>query len=78
MFPATDPLELISIEILVLLPKTKSGTQYIFLVTDRFSKLAKQIPTTKTTGTAVASIVLENSVSNLCITTKLLTGNGPW
>lgn len=63
-FPATEPLELIAIDILCPLLETKSGNLYNIIMTDHFSKLMKGIPTTKTTAKMRAIIILEHWVSN--------------
>lgn len=73
----TEPLEFITTDILGLLPKMNSGMQYIVVMTEWFSELAKAIPTTKTTKTEVVKIVLEHWVNNFGTPTELLTDNGP-
>lgn len=77
VFPATAPLKTIAIDILNTLLTTRSGNQWIVVMTNRFSKLAREITTTKTTATTVATIFLEHWVSNFGLPVKNPTGNGP-
>ena len=44
IFPATRPLESLSIDILGLLTKTKKGHRFLALMSDRFSKLRTFCP----------------------------------
>lgn len=57
------------------LPKTKQGSQFVVVITDRYTKRTKAIPTTKN-ATTVARILLEHWVAYYAITSKLLTDNG--
>lgn len=77
LFSATEPLEFVAIDILGPLPKTANGNQYIIVMTDRFSKLTKALPTAKTTATTVATTSLEHWVANFGILSKVVTDNGP-
>lgn len=42
------------INILGPLPKTTQGTQFVVVMTDRYTKLTKATPTTKMSATTVA------------------------
>ena len=44
LFPASAPLESVSIDVLGELLKTARGNQYLLVVSDRFTKLTKSIP----------------------------------
>ena len=47
LFPATRPLESLGVDILGPLPKTKTGKQFLLVITDRFTKL-KQVVALRT------------------------------
>lgn len=74
-FLAIKSLRFIAIDIHGPLPKTKSGLQYIVVVTDQFPMRPKAILTAKTTAIIVAIICLEHLVSNFGKRTKVLTNN---
>lgn len=76
-FPAKELLVYIVIDVFVPVQKTKSGNQYIDVITYWISKQTETIQTAKTTATKVAAIFLEHWVSNSGIPTKLPTNNGP-
>ena len=44
LFPATKPGEQVAIDLLGPLPRTRSGFEYILVITDRFSKMTKVHP----------------------------------
>jgi hypothetical protein len=54
LFPPLGPLEFIAIDILGPLPKTKSGHQYLVIISDRFSKLTRAVPVRNVTAETVA------------------------
>lgn len=58
------------------LPKTKQGNQVVVVMADRYTTLKKAMPTTKTNATIVARIILESSVANYSISSRLRTDNG--
>lgn len=47
-------------DILGPLPKTKQGSQFVVVMSDGHTKLAKSVPTMKTNSTAVAGIFLKH------------------
>lgn len=59
------------------LPKAKQSNQISVVMTDRYTKLAKAITTTKRNAATVAGIFLEYLVANYGIPSKILTDNGP-
>lgn len=75
VFPTTEPLKFIAILVLVPLPKTRSGKQYIVVATDRVSNLTKVLPTAKTTTSSVATIFLKHLVRNSSTPKRDLTDN---
>ena len=44
LFPATRPLESVSIDILGSLPKSERGKRFLLVITDRFTKLTTVVP----------------------------------
>lgn len=74
--PAT-PLEFVAVDILGLLPKTKTSSGFIIVMTNRCSKLTRAIPTKKTTATDVAHILVEDWAVPYDVPIQLLTNNGP-
>ena len=77
LFPANGPLEFVAMDILGPLPKTKQGNQFVVVLTDRYSKLTRAIPTGKTTATTVATIFVDHWVIPYGIPNYVLTDNGP-
>lgn len=67
----------VSIEVPWPLPKTKAGNQFIFVLTNRFSKLKKECPRTKKTAATVAAIFINDWVVILKIPSKFLTDDRP-
>lgn len=70
LFPPTAPLEVVAIDILGPLLKIKTEYQFIVVMTDRFSKLAKATPTAKTTAKTLAQIFLNDWMANFGIPAK--------
>jgi hypothetical protein len=54
LFPANELLEFVAIQILGPLPKTAHGNRFMFVISDRFSKLTRTVPMRTTTALAVA------------------------
>lgn len=64
-------------DILALLLNTKPGNQFVFVMTNRYTKRTRAIPTTTTNATTVARIFVEHWVANCGIPSKLLSENRP-
>ena len=77
LFPANGPFEFVAMDILGPLPKTSHGKQYVLVITDRYTKLARAIPMKKTTAPLVAAAFLQNWIYPYGIPESLLTDNGP-
>lgn len=72
-FLATRPLEFFAMDILGPLPKSDYGNQYGVVVTDRYSKITRSIPTRQTTFINLAYIFLNvwtvlNGIPNYILT----------
>lgn len=57
--------------------KEKSGKQLLVVITDRYSKMTKAIPTARKTFTAFAMIFVEHWISNFGILSTIPIDNGP-
>lgn len=70
-------MEFVAIDILRTLPKTTNLMQLIVVITDRNTKGAREIPSSKTTMPLVVSICFKHWIIQLRIYGLLLTNNGP-
>jgi hypothetical protein len=76
LFPPSDPLEQVAIDILGPLPKTKRGHQYILVVTDWYSKLARAAPLRGVTAHEIAATFVDLWVASYGIPVFELCDNG--
>jgi transposase InsO family protein len=44
LFPASEPLQYVAVDILGPLPETENGNRFLLVMTDRFSKLTRTVP----------------------------------
>jgi len=63
LFPATEPLTELSVDIFGPIPASKKGNRFILVITDRFAKLTKRVALRRITGTSVASAIIDAWVS---------------
>ncbi|CAN8067637.1 unnamed protein product [Agarophyton chilense] len=77
LFPAAKPLEFVAMDIVGPFPKSVTGHEYILVITDRFTKLCREVPLRPTTAPVVARTFLENWAYPYGIPNYLLTDNGP-
>lgn len=75
-FPASGPLELIAIDILVTLLRLLKGNQYAIAIIEKHTKFKRVEPAEKTTATHVANLFIESSRVPYSIRTNFLTDNG--
>lgn len=73
-FSASGPLNFVAMHILCPLSKTSQSKQYLLNLTDRYSKLTRTIPTSKTNATH-ASLFLNHWIIPFGIPAYLLTNN---
>lgn len=76
LFPATAPLEDISMDILGPLIETPHGNAYILVITDRYSKLTRSIPMSSVKAIDVARTFLSHWVYAYGPPKSMLTDNG--
>lgn len=60
MFPEICPFNFVAVNVLGPLPKTALGRQYIFVITDQYSKVTRAITTDKRTASHIASILRDS------------------
>jgi transposase InsO family protein len=77
LFPASSPLEYVSIDLLGPLPKTAHGNRFLLVMTDRFSKLTRTVPLRSTTAYVVAKVFCDHWVFTYGPPRHVLTDNGP-
>jgi Integrase core domain len=76
LFPASEPLEYVSMDILGPLTKTQHGNRFLLVITDRFSKLTRTVPLRTISALAVAKAFCEAWIFAYGPPRYLLTGNG--
>jgi len=59
LFPATEPLTEVNVEILGPLPTSRARNRYVLVFTDRFSKVVRCVALMKITAVSVASALVE-------------------
>jgi hypothetical protein len=77
LFPASLPLEYVSIDLLGPLPKTAHGNRFLLVMTDRFSKLTRTVPLRTTSALVVAKAFCEHWVFCYGPPRYVLSDNGP-
>lgn len=59
------------------IPKTNQGKQYLYVRTDRYSKLTRDILVSRTTSLHTSNIILDQGTVSFVIPANLLTNNKP-
>jgi transposase InsO family protein len=77
LFPANEPLESISMDILGPLPRTKHANRFSLVISDRYSKVTKTVPLRTVTALSVARAFCDNWAYVYGPTVSLLTDNRP-
>lgn len=73
LLPQTGPLDCFAMDILSPLPKTKYGNQYLFVLTYRYMKQAMVLPGTTVASMSIATVFVDNWVTQYGIPTYFLT-----
>lgn len=76
LFPASAPLKLITICILAPLPRTVNGNRYVIIMTDKYFKLTRTMPTGKTSSLRIATVFFDSWRVPYGIPAYILTENG--
>lgn len=76
LFPASEPLEYVAVDILGPLPKTEHGNRFLLVMTDRFSKLTRTVPLRSISAFTVAKAFCDQWVFVYGAPRYVLTDNG--
>ena len=76
LFPATSPLESVSIDILGELIQTPRGNRYLLVMCDRYSKLVRTVPLRRITALSVAKAFVSHWVFTYGPPADILSDNG--
>lgn len=76
LFPATEPLEILLVNILGPLSKAKSGIQLQVVLTDGFTKLTRSISVFQLASISPTTVLVYNEVIPCGVPINLLTNNG--
>jgi len=77
LFPPTEPLSAVCLDLLGPLPKTAMGNRYLLVMVDRFSKLTRVVALPREDAETVASAFCDTWVASYGPPDTLLTDNGP-
>ena len=77
LFPPNGPWEFICADILGPLPITKSGSRFILVISDRFSKFTVARPLKSISANDVAECLVADWIANFGVPLIILTDNGP-
>lgn len=75
MFFASNPPKIVTIDILESLLRTDMGNQYAIFMRDRYSKLARAVPTGKKASSYVSDVLFNSWVVPYAIPTSFLVDN---
>jgi Integrase core domain len=76
VFPPDGPLEFVAMDILGPFPISQSGSRYILVISDRFSKLSVAVPLPDQTATTVAQVLIDLWLVYYRAPLVILTDNG--
>lgn len=77
LFPASEALADVCLDLLGPLPTTASGNRFLLVIVDRFSKLTRVAPIPRENAETVASAFCDTWVASYGPPDTLLTDNGP-
>jgi len=76
LFPATEPLTELSVDIFGPIPASKKGNRFILVITDRFAELTKCVALRRITAMSVASAIIDAWVSAYGPPDRILSDQG--
>ena len=76
LFPATEPLAALAIDLLGPLPRTSEGFEYILVICDRFTKFTRAVPLKDISTLDVLSAFLDTWVASYGIPDSVQSDNG--
>ena len=77
LFPPTEPLSVVCLDLLGPLPKTAMGNWYLLVMVDRFPQLTRVVAIPREDAETVASAFCDTWVASYGPPDTLLTDNGP-
>jgi len=77
LFPGTEPLTDLSVDIFGHIPASKNGDRFILVITDRFAKLTKCVAFQRMTAMSVASAIIDAWLSAYGPPDWILSDQGP-
>ena len=77
LFPATEPVTDLSVDIFWPIAATKAGNRFILDISDRFSKLTKGVAIRRITAISVASAIFDARVACYGPPDRILADQGP-
>ena len=77
LFPDSEPLTDLSVDIFGPIPATKAGYRFILVITDRLSRLTKCVALRYITGISVASAIIDVWVAFYGPPDRILLDEGP-
>jgi len=77
LFPATEPLTELSVDIFGPIPASKRGNRFILDITDRFAKLTKCVALRRITAMSVTSAIMDAWASAYGPPDRILSDQGP-
>jgi transposase InsO family protein len=76
LFPPSEPLQQVGIDLLGPLPRTRRGHRYLLVMTDRFSKVTRAVPLRSVLAAEVAAAFVDTWVTSYGVPLFLLSDNG--
>lgn len=73
LVPPSEPLEDVAMDTLSLLPKLISRHQIVFVIADRYRQIWQAIATGRIAATAVATIYVDQQISNFSVSSTIPT-----
>ena len=77
LFPATEPLTELFVDIFAPIPASQKGNRFILAITDRFAKLSKCVTLRRMTAMSVASAIIDERVSAYGPLDRILSDQRP-